>query len=222
MRCNELSMHLSRAHFFCCAGVFLTLGAIAMGGEAITFTTVDGRVFKDVTVSRITGRKLEVLTPAGKQLVRFNHLPREIQERYFDPSLRYPPKVGDELEFKTLDGRSFKGPLREIAPNGISIQTPDGLEKLAYSNLPPELANTFDYDAEDAARYEAALRVQQQRAFAARQAAEKKAAEHRAAAERAAARSQPTRKPAPAEAAMGDRGTQNLGAPKLGGRGLGK
>lgn len=198
------------------------LATTGFAGDRISFTAVDGRVFKDVTVTRVVGRKLEVMTPTGAQTVRFKNLPREMQERFFDPSLLFPPKVGDELDFKTLDGHAFKGPLREIAPNGISLQTPDGLEKIPYSNLPPELANTFEYDPEDAARYEAALRAQKQRAFAAEQAAEKKAAAQRAAADKAAAKSSPNRKPAPAEVPMGTRGSKSLGTPKLGGSGLGK
>ena len=203
---------------------FLLCGFAPTGGaaEKVSFTTRDGHQFEDVTVSRVVGRRLELLTPKGTQVVRFSNLPRELQERFFDPSLLHPPKVGDLLEFKSLDGRSFNGPLREVAPNGISIGTPDGVEKVAYSNLPPELANTFDYDAEDAARYEAALKAQQHRAALARQAAEKKAATQRAPAGKSTTRTQPTRPSSSDESTLGSRGTQNLGAPKLGGRGLGK
>ena len=214
---------LSRSAILCCQAVFLfAMAATGLAADRVSFTAVDGRVYKDVTVTRVVGRKLEVVTPSGTQAIRFRNLPREMQERSFDPSLLFPPKVGDELDFTTIDGHAFKGPLREIAPNGITLQTPDGLEKVPYSNLPTELANTFDYDAEDAARYEAALRAQQQRAAAARQAAEKKAATQRAAADKAAAKSQSNRKPSPADVPMGTRGTQDLGAPKLGGSGLSK
>jgi hypothetical protein len=214
---------LSRSALLCFpAALLLTLAASGLAVDRVSFTAVDGRVFKDVAVTRTLGRKLEVMTPTGAQMLRYGNLPREMQDRFFAPSLRFPPKVGDELEFKTLDGRAFKGPLREIAPNGISLETPDGLEKVPYSNLPPELANTFDYDAEDAARYEAALRAQQQRAFAAKQAAEKKAAAQRAATDKAAAKTTTNRKPSPADVPMGNRGSQDLGAPRLGGSGLGK
>ena len=216
-------MHLRRV-IIGLAVAFL-LGAFAItgrGAEKVSFTALDGRVFNDVTVTRVIGRKLEIMTPQGAQVVRFGNLPRELKERFFDPSMLHPPKVGDLLEFKTLDGRSFNGPLREVAPNGISIGTPDGVEKLAYSNLPPELANTFDYDAEDAARYEAALKAQQRRTALARQAAEKKAAAQRAPAGNTAAKTQPSRPSSSEESSLGTRGTQNLGAPKLGGRGPGK
>ena len=207
---------------FCLAGLFLSLAATGRAGDRISFTAVDGHAYKDVTVTRVVGRRLEVMTPTGAQSIRFRNLPRALQERFFDPSLLFPPKVGDELDFTTIDGHAFKGPLREIAPNGITLQTPDGLEKVPYSNLPPELANTFDYDAEDAARYEAAQRALQQRAFAAKQAAEKKAAAQQAAANKAAAKSQSNRKPSPADVPMGTRGSQDLGVPRLGGSGLGK
>ncbi len=200
--------------------LLLACAATSLAGDRVTFTTIDGRTFRDVEITQIKGRKLEVKTPAGPQIVRFANLPADIQARYFDPSLRFPPKVGDLLEFTTLNGHAYKGPLREVAPNGISIETPDGLEKIAYSNLPPELANTFDYDAEDAALYEAALRAQRQRALAAQQAAAKKAAEQqKAAAQRNAPRPQPA--PARAESQIGDRGSKSLGSPQLGGRGLG-
>src|SRR5688572_23888622 len=112
----------SRSAIVCCHAVLLlALTTSGLANEQVSFTAVDGRVFKDVAVTRTIGRKLEVMTPAGKQLIRFDRLPREIQERFFDPSMRFPPKVGDPLEFKTLDGRAFKGPLREVAPNGITI-----------------------------------------------------------------------------------------------------
>ncbi len=210
------------ARFLCCWALLSHAFAYAAAGERISFHTNDGRNFNEVTVTRVIGRKLEVMTPKGIQVVRFNNLPRELQQRFFDPSLLHPPKVGDLLEFKTLDGRSFSGPLREVAPNGISIGTPDGVEKVAYSNLPPELANTFEYDAEDAARFEAALRAQKQRAALARQAAEKKAAAQRATAEKAAAKKQPPSPSSSGESTLGTRGSQNLGSPKLGGSGLGK
>ena len=215
-------MHLRRLFLLFPVAWGLCAGMTAAGaGEKVSFTTNDGRVFKEVTVTRVVGRKLEVMTPLGAQVVRFPNLPAELQERFFDPSLRFPPKVGDLLDFTTLDGRHFHAPLREVAPNGISLGTADGVEKVAYSNLPPELANTFEYDAEDAARYEAGLRAQQHRAAVARQAAEKKAAAQRAAAEKSAAKATPPRATT-ADPAMGSRGTKNLGAPKLGGRGLGK
>jgi hypothetical protein len=204
------------------ATLLTTFAAVMAADERISFTTVDGRAFKDVAVTRTVGRKLEVVTASGAELVRFRNLPHDIQLRFFDPSMLFPPKVGDDLDFKSLDGRKFKGVLREIAPNGISIGTSDGVEKIPYSNLPPELANTFDYDADDAARYEAALRAQQQRAAAARLAAEKKAATQRAAAEKTTAKSSARKNPARTDTPMGNRGTQALGAPKLGGSGLGR
>lgn len=202
------------------AAVFLAVGSWAEGNEPVSFTTVDGKHYTGVTVSRTVGRKLEVITPTGTQLVRFKNLPKEIQERFFDPSMMYPPKVGDLLDFNTLDGKTFKGPLREVAPNGISITTPDGVEKIAYSNLPPELANSFDYDADDAAHYEALMKERQRRALVARQTAERQAAEQ--AARQRSFQPLSTPRPVAPESAMGDRGTQRLGAPQLGGRGLGK
>ena len=216
-------MHLRRA--IPGLSIAFLLCALAMASRAadkISFTTLDGHRFDDVTVHRVVGRKIELLTPQGAQVVRFANLPRDLQERFFDPSLLHPPKIGDLLEFKALDGRAFHGPLREVVPNGISIGTPDGVEKLAYSNLPPELANTFEYDAEDAARYEAALRAQQQRAALARQAAEKKAAAKVATKAKTGAKPQPARPSSSTESDLGSRGTKSLGAPRLGGSGLGK
>ncbi len=193
----------------------------AFAGEQVSFITRDGQSFESVTVSRVVGRRLEVTTPAGVRSLRYTNLPRAVQERFFDPSLLYPPQVGDALDFTTRDGVKYQGPLRAITPLGISIETAHGVDSIPFAKLPPELANTFDYDPEDAARYEAALRAQKAKALAAQQAAERKAAADKAARDRAelnARRKQPT----PRESGMGTRGTKNLGAPQLGGSGLGK
>jgi|SRR6266853_3447981 len=210
-------------HAISSIALVLTFAVSAPAADQVSFTTADGREFHDVTVKGAVGRKLEVVTEKGVERVPFKNLPRDIQERFFDPSMLYPPKAGDVLDFTTRDGHKYKGTLSEVVPNGISIETPDGFEKIAYTNLPPELANTFGYDAEDAARYEAALRAQKLRMLAAQAAAEKKAAAQRAAAERSAAQSQRGRAtPKPGESALGQSGTRDLGAPQLGGRGLSK
>jgi hypothetical protein len=218
---KDLSMHLRPFLAGFRAALFLMMGA-SVFADPVSFTTVDGKKFEGVTVTRTMGRKLEVVTPTGTQLVRYKNLPREIQERFFDPSMLYPPKVGDLLDFKTLDGKEYKGPLREVTPNGISIGTPDGVDKVAYSQLPPELANSFDYDAEDAARYEAAMREHQRKIFIAKQAAAQKEAEIRAREQRNNQQPQPTPRQDTVEYNLGDRGSQQLGTPALGGRGLGR
>ncbi|MDB6149209.1 MAG: hypothetical protein JWQ44_657 [Chthoniobacter sp.] len=176
-------------------------------------------------VTRKLGRKLEIMTVTGLQVVRLADLPAHLRERFTDPNAKPPPKVGEKLSFTALDGREFKGIIRAIAPDGISIETSDGLDKVAYSNLPAELANSFDFDADDAERFQAEQR-RQQLAIAARFAAEQeaanaRAAEERAAAEAAAAARTPNTDAAPTGAKMGERGSQRLGTPRLGGRGTG-
>jgi hypothetical protein len=190
----------------------------SFAGDVVTFTTRDGQRFENVTVIRAEGRRLEVKSATGAQSVRYRVLPREIQERFFDPSMLYPPQVGDRLDFKTLDGHAYQGPLRQVLLAGISIETPHGVETIAFERLPPELANAFDHEPEDVARYEAALRAQKARALAAQQAAERKAAEYKAAQERAAR----DNASAVREPAMGERGARQLGDPQLGGRGSGR
>jgi len=206
----------SRLAFLVAAWLALTP---AWAADEVSFVTRDGQSFHTVTVHRVNARRLEVKTPAGIKSLRYANLPREVQERFFDPSLLYPPKLGDALDFTTRDGTRYAGPLRAVSPVGISIETRHGVDTIAFAKLPPELANTFDYDPEDAARYEAILRAQKAKALAAQQAAERKAAADKTARERAEQNAKRQR-PSTGEAQMGTRGSKNLGTPQLGGRGL--
>jgi hypothetical protein len=202
--------------FFCVA---LAASACAADPDRVDFQTRDGRVFTNVKAKRVAGRTLEVTTESGSQLLRFADLPPAIQERFFEPSMMHPPVVGDLLDFKTKDGRAFKGRLMAIAPNGITVGIPDGVEKVPYAKLPPELANSFDFDAKDALLYER----EQQRLFAARQAAEleaqKKALKGTPKPSGKSSSGHGKMTPVPS---LGESGRKQLGVPKLGGSGLGK
>lgn len=198
--------------------------AAAFEPQEASFTTLDGKVFDKVTVTRTVGRKLEIRADGLTQLVTFKLLPKEIQVRFFPPSMLHPPNPGSVLTFKSVDGRNIQGTLIGITPDGITIETEVGVEKFSWLNLPPELANTFDYDFEDAARYRNAMQAEARRAVEVRQAAEAKEAAAQAKEKRSNSHSTSSgsRSAPSGPAPLGQRGTQSLGAPKLGGSGLGK
>jgi hypothetical protein len=207
---------------FTCA--FVSMAAVAFAEEELTFKARDGREFNKVFVTRVLGRKVELMTSNGIATVRIADLPPELQKRFQDPNLKPPPKYGDPIEFTTNDGRNVKGILRLIAPAGLSIETSTGIEKVPVGKLPPELAETFDFPTDTVVRGEEQDRLKQQ-AAAARASAELRLAEQRAAQERAAAEAAAQAKATPradspaGSGDMGNRGAERLGSPKLGGSG---
>lgn len=132
------------------------------------------------------------------------------------------PKIGDALTFTTAKGHELKGAvLRRIEPDGMTLETPAGFEKLPYTELPADIARHFKFSEEEVARYIAAKIVERQIA-AAKQAAEAAAAE--TAARENARQQQVSVKPAPVRedirpAPLGARGAKSLGSPRLGAKG---
>jgi len=101
-------------------------------------------------------------------------------------------------DFKTIDGKEYKNAkVSRVEPDGIVLVTKSGISKVYFAELPKEVQQQFNYDAEKAAAYSAeqnaaieqlrkqqeeALRQKQQIARAMRQAQERETAARRDAA----------------------------------------
>ena len=81
-------------------------------------------------------------------------------------------------DIKTLSGKKLTGvSVNRVEPDGVVVMTSDGIEKIPFSDLSPELQKKYGYDPQKAAAYALALQKQaevkaQQIATQARQQAE--------------------------------------------------
>jgi len=59
---------------------------------------------------------------------------------------------GDDLT--TLDGKKYVGvTISRVEPDGIMVTTDDGISKIPFTNLPPEIRAKYGYDPERAATF---------------------------------------------------------------------
>lgn len=59
-------------------------------------------------------------------------------------------------EFKTTDGREHKNVIvKRVEPDGIVLSSKSGISKVYFTELPKEVQQRFNYDAEKAAAYSA-------------------------------------------------------------------
>ncbi len=63
------------------------------------------------------------------------------------------PLTGDTESFTTLDGDLYSGVVKRVEPDGIVLRTSDGVPKLKFKNLSPEVAQKYGYDPEIETRY---------------------------------------------------------------------
>jgi hypothetical protein len=61
------------------AAAFFLIGAIAFGDE---FKTIDGKEYKNVTVSRVEPDGIVLITSSGISKVYFTELPKPVQQRF--------------------------------------------------------------------------------------------------------------------------------------------
>jgi hypothetical protein len=63
-------------------------------------------------------------------------------------------------DVKTTDGREFKNvSVTKVEPDGITVMTNDGVEKILFPVLPPDIQKKFNYDPQKAAIYAAAAKA---------------------------------------------------------------
>jgi hypothetical protein len=58
------------------------------------------------------------------------------------------PLTGVTESFTTLDGEHYTGIIKRVEPDGIVLRTSDGVPKLKFKNLPPEVGAKYGYDPE--------------------------------------------------------------------------
>jgi hypothetical protein len=70
-----------------------------------------------------------------------------------------------------MDGEHYTGVIRRVEPDGIVLRTSDGVPKLKFKNLPPEVGTKYGYDpdlelqflkykqAGDVSAYQEALKI---------------------------------------------------------------
>ena len=80
------------------------------------------------------------------------------------------PLTGMTESFTTLDGEQYTGVIKRVEPDGIVLRTSDGVPKLKFKNLPPEIGAKYGYDPELEIQF---LRFRNREDVAAQQNAEK-------------------------------------------------
>lgn len=64
------------------------------------------------------------------------------------------PRILQGDEFTTLDGEHYAGAtLKRVEPDGVVIAYSDGIKKLRFQKLPPEVCAKYGYNPETEARY---------------------------------------------------------------------
>ena len=63
------------------------------------------------------------------------------------------PLTGNTESFTTIDGDLYSGVVKRVEPDGIVLRTSDGVPKLKFKNLSPEVAQKYGYDPEIEARF---------------------------------------------------------------------
>src|SRR5438128_8909142 len=62
-------------------------------------------------------------------------------------------------DFKTIDGKEYKNvTVKRVEPDGLVLATSSGISKVYFTELPKEVQQRFNYDAEKAAAQEATAR----------------------------------------------------------------
>ena len=77
--------------------------------------------------------------------------------------------VGQQMSgvtLTTLDGEQHTGFIKRVEPDGIVLQTSDGVPKIKFKNLPSEVAHKYGYDASTASLYTVESQNAEAEAFA--------------------------------------------------------
>src|SRR6266478_6210543 len=65
-------------------------------------------------------------------------------------------------DFKTIDGKKYKNVnVSRVEPDGLVLSSKSGISKVYFTELPKEVQQRFNYDAEKAAAQEATARSSQ-------------------------------------------------------------
>jgi hypothetical protein len=73
-------------------------------------------------------------------------------------ALAITARADDTLTFETIEGHQYKNvTLSRVEPSGIQVLTDDGIDRVPFRSLPPDLQKRFGFDPQTAAKYEAAM-----------------------------------------------------------------
>lgn len=91
-----------------------------MADEAVTFKTIDGRQFTNVTVSSKDSEGISVTTDSGVERVSFSNLIPEVQRKFgFDAAKALAEKAAKQ---KRLEQVSYVGPIVPPEQHGIRVE----------------------------------------------------------------------------------------------------
>lgn len=61
-------------------------------------------------------------------------------------------------DFKALDGKEYKGvTVNRVEPDGIEVTTDSGVDRVLFTNLPPDVQKRYGYDPAKAYQYQKAI-----------------------------------------------------------------
>ena len=78
-------------------------------------------------------------------------------------------------DFTTTDGEHYSGTIKRVEPDGIVLATADGVSKIKFKNLSPDVAKKYGYRPEDGKAFESAQIQQKINGVAAAQLAKDRA-----------------------------------------------
>lgn len=129
--------------------------------------TRSGTVYRNASVRRTEADAVLIYHDGGLAKVPFADIPEDLQEKF-----RAPPKPVLEIplgsnDLAAADGRIYRNvQVRKIEPDGLTLRHEAGLTKVAFPLLPEDWQRKYEYDPQQAARYEratAAARAQAER-----------------------------------------------------------
>jgi hypothetical protein len=112
------------------AAALLIIAAIAFGDD---FKTIDGKQYKNVTVSRVEPDGILLTTKSGISKVYFTELPKEIQQRF-----HYDPAAARAAEEKRRAEQ--KAPEDNRVANVVGWDLKRGWEEISNVGLVPKVA----------------------------------------------------------------------------------
>ena len=133
--------------------------------------TRSGTVYRNASVRRTEADSVLINHDGGLAKVPFADIPEDLQEKF-----RAPPKPVLETplgsnDLAAADGRIYRNvQVRKIEPDGLTLRHDAGLTKLVFPLLPEDWQRKYEYDPQQAARYERAMAAAREQAERDRQA----------------------------------------------------
>ena len=139
--------------------VLMNVGNQAFGGDPAfgkskTLTVVYQTAAGEFTITAREGEKLTLPNPNAILLAPARLQPMSAPKVAQAPAIELPTAPVDIV---TTDGRQFKNvTITKLEPDGITLMTDSGLEKIPFTSLSKEIQSKYNYDPQRAAAYAAA------------------------------------------------------------------